>query len=79
MIHGKFLVLVLIVILILSPPGAALAHGGGGGEVDGTAASWMIWLIYGQLFLAPFIGLWLASVAYNAWRQPRMHTDVSGG
>ncbi len=78
-VNGKFVLMVVILILFLSFPGRALAHGGEGTEADGTAAVWMVWLIYGQLFLAPFIGLWLARTTYYAWRNPRMRKDSSGG
>lgn len=78
-VNGQFLLLVVILNLLLSFPGTVLAHGGEGGDSDSTVVVWMEWLIYSQLFLAPFIGLWLARTTYYAWRHPRKHKDPSGG
>lgn len=59
------LVVVVLALLFVAP---AHAHGGEGDALQGQAASWMVGLIYVQLFMIPVVGVWLAGEAVAAWR-----------
>ncbi|MDX1615108.1 MAG: hypothetical protein R3300_12420 [Candidatus Promineifilaceae bacterium] len=67
-----WLFLILVLMLLLATP--AQAHGEEVEEQAGPAGPWLVGLIYLQLLIVPFVGVWLAMELWAAWR-PCIMTD----